>query len=80
MVKDARVYATPKQTIDIAIKLYKQNISPEDAILYLKSEDVKGISYFGIAVANHMQLLYRLNNGIKAGKIKATKTKGLVLP
>jgi len=79
MVKEPRIYASSEETIDMAVRLYRSGTSPIDALALCKAAPIKGINYFGIAVANHMQLLYRLNAGIKAGKVKCTKSKGLVL-
>lgn len=71
------MYASNIETIDLALKLYKQGVSPEDALALCKTKTIVNKKYFGIAVANHMQLLDRLNKGALAGKVKCTKKSGL---
>ena len=70
-------YADNTQHIDLALKLYRQGVSPEDAISLCKAGPIKGLNYFGISVANHMQLLYRLNTGARNGVVKCTRKSGL---
>ena len=71
------MYANNINTIDLALKLYKQGVSPEDALALCKAKSIDNKKYFGIQVANHMQLLGRLNSGALAGKVKCTKKSGL---
>ena len=70
-------YADNTQHIDLALKLFKQQVTPEDAISLCKSKSINDKQYFGITVANHMQLLYRLNEGARNGIVKCTKKSGL---
>lgn len=71
--------ASVEQHLDLATKYWAKSVSPEEVMLDLKAHSYKLDNYIYEAsrVATAVAMVYRINNAIQSGKLKATKAKGL---
>lgn len=73
--------ATSQQNLDLSKLLWSKGLTPEQSLEYLKENKytIKGIQYSASIVAQGINMILSISEGIKAGKLKSTKTKGLHL-
>ena len=73
--------ATSQQNLDLSKLLWSKGLTPEQSLEYLKENKytIKGIQYSASIVAQGINMILSISDGIKAGKLKSTKAKGLYL-
>ena len=73
--------ATSQQNLDLSKLLWSKGLTPEQALEYLKENKytIKGIQYSASIVAQGINMILTISEGIKAGKLKSSKAKGLHL-
>lgn len=74
--------ASNQQNLDLSKLLWSKGISPEDSLAYLKSKSytLNGIQYSASSVAQGIAMILEISVGLKSGKLKSTKAKGLYIP
>lgn len=73
--------ATSQQNLDLSKLLWSKGLTPEQSLEYLKENKytIKGIQYSASIVAQGINMILSISEGIKAGKLKSSKAKGLYL-
>lgn len=73
--------ASIQDNLDLAKKYWAKGTSPESALVDLKQKryTVNSIRYNAVAVAQGVAMICDINIGITAGRLKATKAKGLAV-
>lgn len=81
MATVTRTKASIQQNLDLSKQLWAKGVSAEQALAYLKghSYTINGIRYNGIVVAQGVAMINEISTGIKAGKLKSSKAKGLYI-
>lgn len=73
--------ASVQQHLDLSKVFWAKGISPEDSLVVLKQSNYKvnGVSYEGTRVAQGIAMILAISEGVKSGKLSATKAKGLTI-
>lgn len=73
--------ASVQQHLDLSKILWAKGISPEESLVVLKESGYKvnGISYEATRVAQGIAMILAISEGVKLGKLSATKAKGLTI-
>lgn len=73
--------ASVQQHLDLSKILWAKGISPEQSLVVLKDSGYKlnGISYEATRVAQGIAMILAISEGVKSGKLSATKAKGLTI-
>lgn len=71
--------ATPTQNLDLSKLLWSKDFTPEQALVYLKENKycIHNIQYSASIVAQGIAMILAISDGVKSGRLKASKTKGL---
>lgn len=82
MATVTRTKASIQDNLNLSKQLWSKGVSAEQALAYLKqhSYTVNGIAYNGVVVAQGVAMINEISNGLKAGKLKSSKAKGLYVP
>ena len=77
----ATVKASVQQHLDLSKIFWAKGISPEESLTLLKESHYKvnGISYEATRVAQGIAMILAISEGVKSGKLSATKAKGLTI-
>ena len=75
------VKASVQQHLDLSKIFWAKGISPEESLVVLKESGYKlnGISYEATRVAQGIAMILAISEGVKCGKLSATKAKGLTI-
>ena len=73
--------ASVQQHLDLSKIFWAKGISPEEAITVLKQSGYKinGVAYEATRVAQGIAMILAISEGVKCGKLSATKAKGLTI-
>lgn len=73
--------ASVQQHLDLSKIFWAKGISPEQALVVLKDSGYKlnGFSYEATRVAQGIAMILAISEGVKLGKLSATKAKGLTI-
>ena len=75
------VKASVQQHLDLSKIFWTKGISPEQSLTILKESGYKvsGVSYEATRVAQGIAMILAISEGVKSGKLSATKAKGLTI-
>ena len=75
------IKASVQQHLDLSKIFWAKGISPEESLVVLKESHYKvnGISYEATRVAQGIAMILAISEGVKSGKLSATKAKGLTV-
>lgn len=73
--------ASVQQHLDLSKIFWVKGISPEQSLVVLKESGYKvnGLSYEATRVAQGIAMILAISEGVKLGKLSATKAKGLTI-
>lgn len=73
--------ASVQQHLDLSKIFWAKGISPEQSLVVLKESGYKvsGVSYEATRVAQGIAMILAISEGVKSGKLSATKAKGLTI-
>lgn len=73
--------ASVQQHLDLSKIFWAKGISPEQSIVVLKQSNYKvnDIHYEATRVAQGIAMILAISDGVKSGKLLATKAKGLTI-
>ena len=73
--------ASVQQHLDLSKIFWANGISPEQSLVVLKESGYKvnGLSYEATRVAQGIAMILAISEGVKLGKLSATKAKGLTI-
>ena len=73
--------ASVQQHLDLSKIFWVKGISPEQSLVILKESGYKvnGLSYEATRVAQGIAMILAISEGVKLGKLSATKAKGLTI-
>ena len=73
--------ASVQQHLDLSKIFWAKGISPEESLVVLKQSNYKvnDIHYEATRVAQGIAMIIAISEGIKSGKLLATKAKGLTI-
>ena len=73
--------ASVQQHLDLSKIFWAKGISPEQSLVVLKESGYKvnGLSYEATRVAQGIAMILAISEGVKLGKLSATKAKGLTI-
>jgi len=75
-----RTYANREQVIRLAWKLFESQVQGAKEFLEPKGYKVNGINYEYRRVQAALDTLYAINDAVKKGTVRATKSRGLHVP
>ena len=75
------IKASVQQHLDLSKIFWAKGISPEQSLVVLKESGYKvsGVSYEATRVAQGIAMILAISEGVKSGKLSATKAKGLTI-
>lgn len=75
------IKASVQQHLDLSKIFWAKGISPEQSLTILKESGYKvsGVSYEATRVAQGIAMILAISEGVKSGKLSATKAKGLTI-
>ena len=75
------VKASVQQHLDLSKIFWAKGISPEESLVVLKQSNYKvnDIHYEATRVAQGIAMILAISEGVKLGKLSATKAKGLTI-
>ena len=73
--------ASVQQHLDLSKIFWAKGISPEESLTVLKQNSYKinGVAYEATRVAQGIAMILAISEGVKLGKLSATKAKGLTI-
>ena len=81
MTRDVPAKGSCEQHESLAIQMWAKGLTGDQVMEALKASKyiVNGVHYTASRVATGVQVLHRLNAGIKSGRVTATKAKGIAI-
>ena len=79
MATVTRTKASIQDNLNLSKTLWAKGVSAEQALAYLKQcgYTINGITYNAIVVAQGVAMINDISAGLKSGKLKSSKAKGL---